>query len=61
MQKLITAKVNNGKPNRDGIVWGLDCGLGPDHAVVCECHYEDGKLVIDRIIQEKPPLGKSRG
>jgi hypothetical protein len=58
MEKSFTAKLNNDEPNRDGIIWGLDCGIGSDCTVMCECHYENGKLVIDRFIQPKPELGE---
>lgn len=39
--------------------YGLDLGFEKDTTVMAEGHLEDGKLVIDRIIQPKPPLGEA--
>jgi hypothetical protein len=36
---------------------GMDIGFEKDTTVMAEGHVEDGKLVIDRIIQPKPELG----
>ncbi len=60
MERVITAKLNNGEPNRFTTIWGVDCGFGPDYTATAECHYENGELVIDRIIQDKPKLGAVR-
>lgn len=58
-----TALIDNGQPNRNGekIYWGMDLGMPEgDHGVRCECHEgPDGKLVIDRIIADKPELGST--
>jgi hypothetical protein len=38
---------------------GMDIGFEKDTTIMAEGHVEDGKLVIDRIIQPKPELGKA--
>ena len=38
---------------------GMDIGFEKDTTVMAEGHVEDGKLVIDRIIQPKPELGEA--